>query len=396
MNHTFYRLLIFQMTSRFGNAALRFVLLLYLLRQTGSAALYGTVTALAAVPMLLGVLLGGVLADRCRKQTLLAVLDLAAFVGMGAAAILINKVPLLPLVLPALCILYAAEGFSQPTAQACLPLLLGGPALARGNAWLQLAATFAEMSGTFLGSILFDCLGLRGVLLVGMVLFCLAAAGERTLAILYLPKQRTASTKHAKTEYTLLPLAAPLALLNLAVVPAFTVGVPILIVQTLALSDSFLAFTQSAMSAGGLLGSVLAAALAKRLPPRGGVLPLWCLTASCVLLSMAALPQLPVNATYIVITLSALGMMAAAAVFQVLLNTFLQAGVPADCTGRTMGIVTAAACLTQPAGQTAFGFAYEKAAVFPFVVPLAAAVLSALINIAAVAIFKKQRHFTKS
>ena len=43
-----------------------------------------------------------------------------------------------------------------------------------------------------------------------------------------------------------------LALLNLAVVPAITVGVPILVVQYLALPDRALAFTQSAMSAGGL------------------------------------------------------------------------------------------------------------------------------------------------
>ena len=41
MNTTFYRLLICQIVTLFANAVLRFALPLYLLRKTGSAALYG-------------------------------------------------------------------------------------------------------------------------------------------------------------------------------------------------------------------------------------------------------------------------------------------------------------------------------------------------------------------
>ena len=69
MNPTFYKITVCQIITLFGNAALRFALPLYLLRRIDSAALYGSVTALALVPMLLGTLAGGVLADRCRKQS---------------------------------------------------------------------------------------------------------------------------------------------------------------------------------------------------------------------------------------------------------------------------------------------------------------------------------------
>ncbi len=400
MNTTFYKLLFFQTISRFSSAVLRFVLLLYLLRQTDSAALYGSVTALAAVPMLLGVLFGGVLADRCRKQHLLAVLDLIVAIGMLAAAAFAGTLPVLPFVLPALCILYAADGRASPTVQACLPVLLHGPALAQGNAGQQFASTFSEMLGTLLGGILFDSLGLRGLLLFGAVLFITAAFGEYTLTIPYCPAPRSPSTdikqRTLLLNRTLLPLAAILALFNLAVVPAFTVGVPILIVQTLALPDNALAFAQSAMSAGGLLGSILAAALAKRLTLRHGAAPLWCITVFCILLGLAAQPQLPVNAAYIGITVLAFAMMAAAAVFQVMLSAALQTCVSADRIGRTMGAVLLAACLTQPAGQATFGLAYEKAAAFPVAVPLAAAAASAFISIAASCIFKNHIHFTNS
>ena len=82
MNPTFYKITVCQIITLFGNAALRFALPLYLLRRTDSAALYGSVTALALVPMLLGTLAGGVLADRCRKQKIMAMLDTVSAIGM--------------------------------------------------------------------------------------------------------------------------------------------------------------------------------------------------------------------------------------------------------------------------------------------------------------------------
>ena len=77
----FVQVVLGQIISLFGNAALRFVLPLILLRQTGSAAVYGAATALALLPALAGTLAGGVLADRCRKARLMVVLDLAAAGG---------------------------------------------------------------------------------------------------------------------------------------------------------------------------------------------------------------------------------------------------------------------------------------------------------------------------
>lgn len=83
----FVQVVLGQIISLFGNAALRFVLPLILLRQTGSAAVYGAATALALLPALAGTLAGGVLADRCRKARLMVVLDLvAAGLALGAAA----------------------------------------------------------------------------------------------------------------------------------------------------------------------------------------------------------------------------------------------------------------------------------------------------------------------
>ena len=264
MNPTFYKITVCQIITLFGNAALRFALPLYLLRRTDSAALYGSVTALALVPMLLGTLAGGVLADRCRKQKIMAVLDTVSAIGMAATAVILPAAPVTPLVLAALCLLYAVEGLYQPAVQASLPLLLNGAALARGNAVIQLVDTIDELLGPLLGSVLLHTLGLRGLLLLCAVCFAVSALWERTLQIPHAPAARSDQRLPPKALFLrarpLLRLAAVLALLNLAVVPAFTVGVPLLIVRYYAFSDTALAVTQSAMSAGGLLGGVLAGA----------------------------------------------------------------------------------------------------------------------------------------
>ena len=402
MNPTFYKITVCQIITLFGNAALRFALPLYLLRRTDSAALYGSVTALALVPMLLGTLAGGVLADRCRKQKIMAVLDTVSAIGMAAAAAAaaMPAAPVTPLVLAALCLLYAVEGLYQPAVQASLPLLLNGAALARGNAVIQLVDTIDELLGPLLGSVLLHTLELRGLLLLCAVCFAVSALWERTLPIPYAPAARSCLRLPPKALFRqsrpLLRLAAVLALLNLAVVPAVTVGVPLLVVRYYAFSDTALAITQSAMSAGGLLGGVLAGAFAKRLSLRRGTAALWCITAVCALLGLAVLPCVPAAAGYIAVTSLAFCMMAAAALFQILLFTAIQAHAPTGQTGRFMSLITVCACLTQPVGQAAFGLLYGRFAALPSAVLFAAAVASIFINLAASHIFKKAASFSKS
>ena len=71
----FLLVVIGQIISLFGNAILRFALPLYLLRQTGSPALFGVVTACSFAPMVVLSMAGGVLADRVNKRNIMVGLD---------------------------------------------------------------------------------------------------------------------------------------------------------------------------------------------------------------------------------------------------------------------------------------------------------------------------------
>lgn len=71
----FILVVIGQIISLFGNAALRFAIPLYLLNQTGSSVLYGMVTACAFLPSIVMSPIGGIVADRVNKRTIMVVLD---------------------------------------------------------------------------------------------------------------------------------------------------------------------------------------------------------------------------------------------------------------------------------------------------------------------------------
>lgn len=85
-----------QIISLFGNAAIRFALPLYLLNQTGSSALYGTVTACAFIPAILLSPIGGVIADRINKRNIMVVLDFLTAAVILIFSILMDEVNLVP------------------------------------------------------------------------------------------------------------------------------------------------------------------------------------------------------------------------------------------------------------------------------------------------------------
>lgn len=372
--NTFIFIVLGQIVSLFGNAALRFALPLYLLRQTGSAALYGGITALAMLPALAGMLTGGALADRCRKARLMALLDLVTAGIAAAAAAGLPHLPLLPLVLTVLGSLYAIQGLYQPVVRACLPLLLNGTQLLRGNAVIQLVDTVDEL----LGPLLVLC-GCCFALSAEMEL-CLCipqdVPSDTRLSVRSLWADLRESAQFLTGQAAVLQLAAAMAAVNLLEVPALTVGVPVLVIQTLQKSDTSLGLVQAVLSAGGILGGVLAGTVFVRHPIRSGTPLLLALSGVCAALGLAL--RVSVLQFGSILVLGAV-FMAVAALFNVWFFAQLQVLVPQAQLGKTTACLSVLACLTQPIGQAAYGSAFQHWAAHPADVLLAAGVLSALV-----------------
>lgn len=87
-----------QIISLFGNATIRFALPLYLLNQTGSSALFGTVTACAFLPAILLTPVGGIVADRVNKRNIMVILDFFTAAVIAVFSVLAGEVNLILLI----------------------------------------------------------------------------------------------------------------------------------------------------------------------------------------------------------------------------------------------------------------------------------------------------------
>ena len=106
VSRDFTLVVIGQIISLFGNAAIRFALPLYLLNQTGSSAIYGTVTACAFIPAILLSPIGGIVADRVNKRDIMVILDFFTAAVIAGFSLLMNSVNLTVLLAVTLMILY--------------------------------------------------------------------------------------------------------------------------------------------------------------------------------------------------------------------------------------------------------------------------------------------------
>ena len=370
----FVQVVLGQIISLFGNAALRFVLPLILLRQTGSAAVYGAATALALLPALAGTLAGGVLADRCRKARLMVVLDLAAAgLALGAAA----SADDLTVVLwapAALCALYALQGLYQPVVRASLPLLLAGDRLVQGNAVIKLVDTLDELLGPLL--VLCGACFAASALLEWQIRIPgdrpqprtqrkpdFAADLRESLTYLY----------HSRPE--LLRLAGIMALVNLVEIPAVVVGIPVVIVQYLGQSDVVLGAVQAVLSVGGLAGGALAGRSRHPLSDRQALGLLMGIAGLCAAMGVVLwVPPLACGG----VALCGFGVMAAAMRFNVWFFARLQAVLPQAQLGRVTGCTMALASLTQPVGQAVYGVLFDVFSACPAGVLLGAGAVSAV------------------
>ncbi len=127
-----------QIISLFGNAVLRFALPLYILEQSGSPALFGSVSALAFIPMIVLSPVGGIIADRVNKQRIMVVLDFITSALVTGYIIISGFSSAVAIVVVLMMALYAIQGAYSPAVQASIPLLTEGEALVPANAAVNL------------------------------------------------------------------------------------------------------------------------------------------------------------------------------------------------------------------------------------------------------------------
>ena len=359
-----------QIISLFGNAVLRFALPLYLLRQTGSAGLFGAVGAAAFIPAILCSPIGGVVADRVNKRNIMVALDFSTAGLVLVFALLLGRTPLVPLMIVCLMLLYGIAGAYQPAVQASIPLLAGAEQLTSANAVINMVNTLSGLLGPVVGGVLFGSFGIRPILWVSAGCFFLSAVMELFIQIpCRTPAGKVLSTVRQdlgeswrfirRDRPVFLSAMLVLALFNLVLSAALIVGIPVAVVQVLGMSDSRLGFTQGAMGLGGLAGGLLAACLGERLRLRRGSTLLLAASLTAAGMGLALLPGTAPALGWWVITAMSFAVMVLSTMLVVVLSAAVQGQTPPELLGKVMAFIMAVSNCASPLGQAVYGALFE-------------------------------------
>ena len=390
----FTMVVIGQIISLFGNAILRFALPLYLLRETGSSTLFGAVTACPFIPMILFSLVGGVWADRLNKRNVMVVLDFTPAVLILVFYGLNGQVPIVPLILVFLMLLYGISGAYQPTVQASIPALVQRERIMQGNAVINMVNTLSGLLGPVIGGVLFGAWGITPILLLSIGCFFCSAVMEIFIHIPYQKQPMQAgilrvmkqdwqeSGRFVKREKPIfLSVVIVLALFNLVLSAAILVGIPIMVVNVLDMSDASLGLTQGALGLGGLAGGCLGGVVGEKIKLRHGSRLLLFCSLTAALMGAALLPFVPPFAGYVLITAMSFAMMAASTLFSIQLCTVVQQQTPAYLVGKIMACMMAIANCASPLGQAVYGVLFDVCATVPWLVMFGSAAIAFLISL---------------
>lgn len=405
-NRNFIMVVLGQIISLFGNAVLRFALPLYLLNQTGSAALFGVVSACAFIPMIVLSPVGGIFADRVNKRNIMVVLDFVTAVLVLVVILLLGKVNIVVLLLCALFILYGINGAYQPAVQASVPALLKGEHIMQGNAVINLVSSFTGLIGPVIGGALFGFYGIMPILYVCVICFLLSAVMEifiqipfekkaakgNIFAIGYGDLKKSFRYMH-KEQPIIMQFSLAIAAINMILSALVMIGLPIIVTQLLGfdqeMANRLYGYAQGALAMGSLCGGMGAGLLAKRLKPQKGYLLL--LYDGLTLLPIGIAIMLPFKAmiSYGIILVSCFCMMFLATLFSIQIMSCLQSMVPESLIGKVISCAMCIGMCASPLGQAIYGGLFELLKGRVFVLFFVAAILTVMLALAMKKAFKK-------
>lgn len=361
-----------QIVSLFGNAILRFSLPLYLLRETGSSTLFGIVTACSFLPMIMLSLLGGVLADRVNKRNIMVCLDFLTAGVITVFSWLLGIVPIIPLFITVLMLLYGISGTYQPAVQASIPALVPKEKILSANAIVNQIGALANFIGPIIGGMLYGAFGIVIILKVSVLCFVLSAVMEIFIKIPF-QKQPTQdkvlqiaagdlrdSIRFLRIEKPLfVQICIVIAGLNLFLSPMLTIGIPVIVVDKLHLTDGLLGLTQGMLAVGGILGGLLTVLLDKKLTPQTAYVPLFfCTACSCLMGFGMAIGQSPMI-KYIILSVTGLSVTIFTTMFSIQMLAVVQAETPQHLIGKVVACIMTFIMCVQPIGQLLYGFLFE-------------------------------------
>ena len=369
-----------QIVSLFGNAILRFSLPLFLLRETGSSALFGAVTACSLLPMIVLSLLGGVLADRVNKRNIMVILDFSTAGIIAGFSILMGTAPAIPLFIVTLMLLYGISGTYQPAVQASIPALVAKDHILTASAIVNQIGSMANFIGPVIGGWIYGLWGLEPILEISVGCFALSAVMEIFIKIPFVKRPREKPALQIARQDLLegcrflrvdqpvfLKVSLIIAGLNLILSAMITVGIPVLTVEHLGFSDQLLGVAQGLLAAGGVLGGLLTALLGKRLQPERAYVFLILCAMLTLLMGAGMLWSNTPYLKYLILSGTGTAITIFSTMFSIQMLAVVQRETPERLIGKVIACIMTLIMCAQPIGQLTYGIFLEQISAVPII-----------------------------
>ncbi len=141
----FVLLILGQASSLVGNYILKLALSMYVLEITGSATVFAGMLSVAIVPTILLSPLDGIVADRVNRRNIMVVLDALTGLSVLGAALILSSGNAIIIICVLLVLLSVFGAFEIPTVQACIPSMLIGDNITKGNAVVNQIVSLAYL-----------------------------------------------------------------------------------------------------------------------------------------------------------------------------------------------------------------------------------------------------------
>jgi Sugar phosphate permease len=377
-NQNFIFLLIGQASSMIGTVLLKFTVSLLILDLTGSAALFGVITAISYLPPVFLSPIVGILADRKNKRNLMVALDsmyCVMAILLTISMSLPNKLIYTTIVMVILSII---SSFETPVVQSSIPLLQLKENLVKSNAVVSQVNMIANLAGPLLAGVFYgiasksNFAGIQMIFFSCAICFFFAAFLEIFIKIPKVDTQKGNTLKTVKrdliesihfltTENTYVLKAILLnAAFVLLIQPLITTGAPFIIRIVLNLSPILNGLSQAIMAAAGLVGGIIAGLISHKFKV-SRVYQLFLIMGTAIaFFGFFVLLNLSASMTYIVFVIIGAVIFISASIAGIFIISAIQQNVPSNMLGRIMSFYSAVVTAALPAGILIFGFLYEK------------------------------------
>ena len=380
----FTLLVLGQVSSLFGNYIMRLALSMYVLELTESAAVFAGLLSAATIPTILLSPFGGILADRADRRNIMVALDAMTGTAVLCAALLLSEQRALVVIGALLVLLSVLGAFETPTVQACIPSMLTGDNIIRGNAVVNQTASISYLTAPLLGGIFYSAFGIKPVMYASVLCFFVTAFLECFIRLDYRPAgfggNALAVAKAdfldsvrfiGKERRDILRILLLAALSRFFVMGVTLVGLPFLVRTVLGLDARYYGAAESVLAVAVIAGSMAAGVLAGKIQ-KGGLSAMLAAVGLCIVpAGLAFLLPAGTGVRYAVLVAAFCGMQIAISMFSIYAVSMIQQGTPEHLIGKVMAYTSAITMCAQPAGQMVYGFLFDgcKEAVWLVLIP---------------------------